>query len=130
MSWSTASFRALCSNSLPSMYNYKEIPGDKFIKFEVLKNVNDKAVNNIYRSTKIKTSKSMLESLLYMLYLLDWLRSFIPVHWSFLGFFFFFYMYVMLIYIRIIFINETLDYGVLQRRSSDQLVTHSVPDAR
>lgn len=128
MSWSTASFRALCSNSLPSMYNYKEIPGDKFIKFEVLKNVNDKAVNNIYRSTKIKTSKSMLESLLYMLYLLDWIRSFIPVHWSFLGFFFFFfYIYANK---RIIFINETLDYGVLQRRSSDQLVTHSVPDAR
>lgn len=26
------------------MYNYKEIPGDKFIEFEVLKNVDDKAV--------------------------------------------------------------------------------------
>lgn len=26
------------------MYNYKEIPGDKSIEFEVLKNVDDKAV--------------------------------------------------------------------------------------
>lgn len=81
------------------MYNYKEIPGDKFIEFEVLKNVNDKAVEQYLPLDKNKDKQEYARVTIIHAVLVRLATFLYTCPLKFPWVLFFFYMYVMLIYI-------------------------------